>query len=319
MTDPSISPSLPEGLIIELVSPLTTTGTLDQESLMRLLSHLAPVADGLLAGGPIIGEGLALPPATRLTLLRCLSEVLPRRLPLFFAVTADTLEATRELALAAAQVCHGHHAAPPVFLVDLPLWYHSNRGLPQFYEALLSEVGLPLLLLNLPKLVGQRGKILKHRNIRTQVLKKMSANPGIRGLIYQGDMRRFLNYHQAVAHHPGFIFYEASEVAFVERPGAWGLVSAGAQLFPQTWRRVVRACRQAEELADSGASRPRLWQECSLLLELSSLYQPAPAPLLKIALQARGLLANSLTAPATRIPLPPDRERFLKFLSQMAD
>ena len=36
-------PPLPEGLLIELATPLTPTGTLDQGSLVRLLDRVAPV------------------------------------------------------------------------------------------------------------------------------------------------------------------------------------------------------------------------------------------------------------------------------------
>jgi len=51
----------PEGLIIELVTPLTPAGDLDVASLSRLVDRTATVADGLLVGGPEAGEGVALP------------------------------------------------------------------------------------------------------------------------------------------------------------------------------------------------------------------------------------------------------------------
>ena len=96
----------------------------------------------------------------------------------------------------------------PVYLVDLPLWYHSNRGLPQVHQRLLDEVSRPLVLLNLPELINRRAPWFKRRNIRTQVFKKLAALPGVAGLIHQGEMRRFLNYHGAAALRPGFAFYE---------------------------------------------------------------------------------------------------------------
>jgi len=51
------------------------------------------------------------------------------------------------LALALRRVMDHQNYAGQVFLADLPLWYHSNRGLPQFYQGLLEETGLPLHLL----------------------------------------------------------------------------------------------------------------------------------------------------------------------------
>ncbi len=67
-----------------------------------------------------------------------------------------------------------------LFLADLPLWYHSNRGLPQACRRLLEEVPRPLVLLNLPGLISRRAPRFKRRNIRTHVFKKLAALPGWR-------------------------------------------------------------------------------------------------------------------------------------------
>jgi len=66
------------------------------------------------------------------------------RLPVFGGITGSTPEETRDLALALRRVMDHQNYAGQVFLADLPLWYHSNRGLPQFYQGLLEETGLPL-------------------------------------------------------------------------------------------------------------------------------------------------------------------------------
>ena len=255
--------SPPEGLIIEIVTPLTPAGDLDVESLARLLERVLPVADGLLVGGPEAGEGLALTPEIRLDLLtRTLSRVGGSR-PVFFGITGAAPAETRRLALAARQVVGRLGYQGQVFLADCPLWYHSNRGLPQFYRGWLKEANLPLLLLNLPEMLQRQAFLFKHRNLRTQVVKKLAALPAIVGMIYQGEMRRFLNYHLAAVARPQFAFYEADESRFLTRPGAWGVVSPGAQLYPEAWRQVARACLHPEEVADdltaaitSGGSPP---------------------------------------------------------------
>ncbi len=114
-------------------------------SLIRLLDRVLPVADGLLVGGPEAGEGLALTPEIRLELLtRTLTRVAGRR-PVFFGITGATPAETRELALAARQAVDRVDYQGQVFLADCPLWYHSNRGLPQFYRGWLKEANLPLL------------------------------------------------------------------------------------------------------------------------------------------------------------------------------
>lgn len=313
MFDQTGVPSPPEGLIIEPVTPLTPTGELDAKSLTRLLERVTTVADGILVGGPEAGEGLALPPEVRLELLaQSLSQV-NGRLPVFFGITGSTPEETQKLALAVPQVMKRQDYPGLVFLADLPLWYHSNRGLPQFYKGLLQEVGLPLILLNLPEVMHQRAFLFKHRNIRTQVLKKLASLPTIVGLIYQGEMRRFLNYHLAAVARPAFAFYEADECRFLTRPGAWGVVSPGAQLYPEAWQLVTRACLHPENVGEDLTARHHLWEESTRLVNLAGLYRPAPAPLLKAALAAQGILATDATASGTPPAPPPQKQKLLDF------
>jgi dihydrodipicolinate synthase/N-acetylneuraminate lyase len=313
MFDQTGVPSPPEGLIIEPVTPLTPAGDLDAKSLSRLLERVTAVADGILVGGPEAGEGLALPPEVRLELLAQSLSHVNGRLPVYFAITGSTPEETRELALAVPQVMKRQDYQGLVFLADLPLWYHSNRGLPQFYKGLLQEVGLPLILLNMPEVMHQRAFLFKHRNIRTQVVKKLASLPTIVGLIYQGEMRRFLNYHLAAVARPAFAFYEADESRFLTRPGAWGVVSPGAQLYPEAWQLVTRACLHPEDVGEDLTARHHLWEESTRLVNLAALYRPAPAPLLKAALAAQGILTSDATAPGTPPAPPPQKQKLLDF------
>jgi dihydrodipicolinate synthase/N-acetylneuraminate lyase len=303
----------PEGLIIEPVTPLTATGDLDAASLTRLLERVSAVADGILVGGPEAGEGLTLAHEVRLELLAQSLAEAKGRLPIFFCITGSTPEETRALALAVPEVMGRQGYQGQVFLADLPLWYHSNRGLPQFYKGLLQEANLPLILLNLPEVMHQRAFLFKHRNIRTQVLKKLATLPTIVGLIYRGEMRRFLNYHLAAVARPAFAFYEADECRFLTRPGAWGVVSAGAQLYPEAWQQVTRACLHPEDVGEDLASRHHLWEESSRLVNLAGLYSPAPAPLLKAALAAQGILTSDAIAPDTLPAPPPQKQKLLDF------
>ena len=305
--------SPPEGLIIETVTPLTPGGDLDAVSLARLLDRVMAVADGLLVGGPQIGEGLSLSREVRLDLLaRTLSQV-GGRLPVFFSITGAAPEEARESALAVREVMARQAYQGQVFLTDLPLWYHSNRGLPRFYQGWLREAGLPLILMNLPEVMHQRAFLFKHRNLRTQLVKKLTALPEIVGLIYQGEMRRFLNYHLAAVTRPLFAFYEADEYRFLTRPGAWGVVSPGAQLYPEAWQKVTRACLHPEDMGEDFAARHHLWEESTRLLNLAGLYRPAPAPLLKAALADQGILASDAIAPGTKPAPPPQKQKLLDF------
>lgn len=309
-------PSPPEGLIVELVTPLTGEGRLDKEGLARLVARVAPVADGLLAGGPGVGEALDLPLETRRELLAQVLEAVAGRVPLFFGITGLTWDQTRGLAVAADEACRARGYPGPVFLADLPLYWHSNRGLPQAYQWLLDEVSLPLIIFNLPAVVRRRAPLFKHLNIRTHVFKKLAMQSGIVGLIYQGEMRRFLNYHYAAAHRPGFAFYEADEVNFLTRPGAWGVLSASAQLIPGPWHRVTRACLHPEEAQDHDP-RLELWELSRRLLEIARLCRANPTALLKEALAAQGVLRHAATAAATPAALDSQRQALLNLLAPL--
>jgi len=305
----------PPGLVAELVTPLSASGGLDGEALSRLTARVLPGADAILVGSPRVGEALELSPEVRRELFtRSLSLVAGRK-PLLLGITGDTAAATLDLAQhATAEVARQGYAAP-VFLADLPLWYHSNRGLPQWCRELTAAAPLPLVLLNLPDLIRLRAPIFKRRNLRTHVLKKLTRLPALVGLIYQGEMGRLLHYHHAALARPGFAFYEAGEGNFLSRPGAWGVVSPGAQLFPRSWQRLTRVCLHPEEAPEDQEGRLDLWSMSQLLQEAARGYRRHPAALIKAALAARGVLAGAGAAPGTSPPPPPVREAFLAFMA----
>ncbi len=310
-------PVPPKGLIVDLVTPLHSDLSLDEAGLGRLVDRVISQADAILAGSPDVGEALELPGATRRRLLAALVDAVAGRAPLFLGITGHSQEETRDLALAVHEDCRRLSPGAPIFLVDLPLWYHSNRGLPQSCRRLLEEVPRPLVLFNLPRLISRRAPVFKHRNIRTYVFKKLATIPGVTGLIHQGEMRRFLNYHYAAAVRTGFAFYEADEENFLSRPGAWGVLSPGAQLFPAFWRLVTRVCLHPEEVAQDPELRLEAWNLGQRLQKLARTYRPAPAALLKAALAAQGILDNATVAPGTPAPAPEKQLELLALLESL--
>lgn len=315
-TAPPLLP--PAGLIVELVSPLSADGRLDGEGLSRLVERVLPEADAIFAGSPDVGESLELPSETRRQLLSQVLAAVRGRVPLFFGITGHSGDETRAWAGAVQEECRLRDYPGAVYLADLPLWYHSNRGLPQFYQDLLTAVPLPFMILNLPAVIGRRAPLFKRRNIRTQVFKKMALLSGLEGLIYQGEMRRFLNYHHAAA-RPGFAFYETDEARFLTRPGAWGVLSAGAQLLPRSWQWVTRACLHPEEVADDHEGRMDLWERSRRLLEMARLYGPNAAALVKIALTARGVLRSATTAAGTSPSPDSHQQALLALMASITD
>lgn len=310
-------PSLPEGLLIELVTPLTPAGSLDQAGLERLLKHTAASAAAVVAGSPGVGEAIELPFSVRLELFSHLFQNLPPKLPLFFGITGNTSEETLTFALQFEAEARKQPIPRPLYWVDLPLWWHSNRGLPQAYQELSQALDHPLVIMNHPGLIRRQSKPLKHINLRTAIFKKISTIPGVAAMIYRGEIRRFLHYHAASASRPDLFLYEADERRFLSRPGARGLVSAGAQLFPFTWQSVIKTCLFPEELNVSGNQLNQIWEWNNILLQLYDLYQFYPAPLLKLGLNRQGILDFPTVCPAT--PTFPARlaDLFLELLNSI--
>jgi dihydrodipicolinate synthase/N-acetylneuraminate lyase len=307
-------PFLPEGLLIELATPLTPTGTLDQGSLARLAGRVGPLAAAIVAGSPGVGEALELPKSVRLELFGSLNSYLPPKLPLFFGITGATPEETQDFVLQLEDEVKKQPNARPIYWVDLPLWWHSNRGLPQAYQSLCRSLSHPLVLMNHPHIIRGKAKPLKHVNLRTAIFKKLSGLSGIAAMIYRGEIRRFLHYYAARAARPDFMLYEADERRFLSRPGARGLVSAGAQLFPVIWQQVTKACLFPEESSDLKEQPSQIWDWSTFLVRLYELYQLYPAPLLKLGLYHQGVIDYPVVWPAT--PSFPSHlaDHFLEFL-----
>ncbi len=306
----------PPGLIIDLVTPLTPSGDLDTDSLRRLLAHVSPYAAGIIIGSPEVGAGLLLPPEVRRAAAAVALAAAPPGLPIFLGITAGSTEATFELARGLAAVVKDAEERP-VFWLDAPLWHHSNRGLPHMYAVLAAETGRPAVLVNAPGLVGRLGQALKHKNLRTAVLKKLAGEREIAGLIYQGEMARLLNYYQATSARRDFVIYEGDEVRFLTRPGAVGVASAGAQLFPRAWAAAARACTHPEDQEAGGADRLALWAASQGLVRLAEMYQGQPAALLKAGLTELGVIGSDAAAGGEETPAA-RREEFVRAVREMA-
>jgi len=293
---------LPRGLIIELLTPLDSSGRLHRDSLLRLVSHLKSFADGLLLFGPESGLGPDLKAEIRAETLTLVAREVD--LPLFAFITCPTKTQTVECLDSLLETGAGER----LVIVDAPLLVRSNRGLPDWLAWLADHSGRPLVLYNHPRLMTRVAGQTKRRNIRTSVLKKAAQEiDALRGLIFQGSFKRLINYHQAVRSRTGFKIYDADERRFLDRPSSAGVVSPGANLLPAAWSQVVhsalflkRPSRMADLLACARAVRR--------LGRLNQRHSPA---WLTSGLKEVGILDGSL--PTSQAG--PDRERVSRLLA----
>ncbi len=277
-----MSPYPPKGLIVALLTPLNEESRVEWGSLRRLIDRVFPYCDALMIGEGLIGEGLSLPNPLRLELLQVSAEMVAGKKPLFLCPTAGTTEETVENITVLTRALKNYPSQESLFWVDIPLWYHSNRKLPQFYQKWKEYTPYPILLHNHPLLIGKRNRSLKRTNIRTAVLKRLAENGQIVGLIQCGDLKRTIHYQRSARARRDFRFFDGDERNFLNSPSSSGVVSGGANLFPSEWSEIVTASLKTSE---DPAKNLLLLKQSQKLRDLSDLLHNNPARGLKLALQ----------------------------------
>jgi dihydrodipicolinate synthase/N-acetylneuraminate lyase len=287
---------LPKGLIVPLVTPFDEQGEIDWGSLRRLIERTLPFCDGLMMGEGLIGEGLSLPNRIRLDLLRMSVGAVSGRKPLFLCPTAGTAQETLN------NVMELSKENPPgkgsLFWVDIPLWYHSNRKLPQLYQEWTQCTPFPIVLYNNPLLIARLNRSLKRNNIRTAILKRLAENELIVGLIQTGDLTRTIDYQRAVRARRDFRFYDGDERNFLNSPSASGVVSGGANLLPSEWNEIVTA---SLGIPEDPARNLLLLKQSQKLRQLGRVLHKNPALILKFALQRQGWIVRARVLDATKM------------------
>lgn len=281
--------SPPKGLIIALVTPLDDKGMIDWPSLNGLIERAFPFGDALFIGECLIGEGLSLPNRMRQELLQVAIETVGGRKPLFLCPTSSTPEETLSNVEKVGKEFPDHPGERAIFWVDIPLWYHSNRNLPLLYQEWGKRTPLPILLYNNPLLISKLNSSLKRNNIRTAVLKLLSENDQIVGLIQAGDLKRTIHYQRAVRLRRDFRFYDGDERSFLNQPSSSGVVSGGANLFPAEWREIVAA---SLSLTEDPTRTFSLLKQSQKLRALSQALRLNPAQSLKFALHRLGMITH---------------------------
>ncbi|MBW2061603.1 MAG: dihydrodipicolinate synthase family protein [Deltaproteobacteria bacterium] len=289
----------PRGLVVNLVTPLDDEGRPDQQALTWLMRRVRDKASALLIGSVRIGEALHLRLEDRLEILEKALTGIKDGPPLFFEITAQSEAETRELLDKAEALFKAHKPWVDIYYLLTPLVYHSNRSLPDHLKELGRKTRRPMILSNNPDLVRKLSSHLRHINIRTSILKKISPNEQVVGLEFHGDMTRAINYQRAVKLRTNFRFYDGNEANFMARPSSSGLISCGANLLPQVWMDIVNS---SLDIYESERMYPdhfsQIWQNGQMVRRLCALYQSNPPAFLKKALKLKGLI------PGARMAIP---------------
>lgn len=285
---------LPKGLIVDLITPLTKGCEIDGESLGRHLKRVAPHAHALLLGSPFVGEGKYFGPELREELFDKALSLVGGRMPIFIWITQDTEDGTRKTLLRLRKRLEVQKYTGQVLWVDAPLYYHSNRGLPELYQDISSLIEEPIILYNDPKLIQRIGSPFKRNNIRTSVLKELIQIHMIQGLIFSGSLDRAHNYQKAVRPRSDFRIYDGDESRFLIHPSLSGVVSMGANLAPEAWQKITTASLRINgHQADYPDYLKQIWEIGGYLSHLKEIYQTHGAIIIKMILADKGIIEDS--------------------------
>jgi len=228
---------MPKGLICPLLTPLKSDGQIDVVGLTQLWEHVSPSVAGISLGSSFSLEGVYLNDEQKQTLFKLVLGLWDGKPSLFLDITTSDEKTTFKLAQFTTALFESY--LDKVIIEILPLWYRSNRGLPQYLDRLHKQTGATFIIANHPKLVSVKKRVLKHADIRTSVFKKVVQRKFVRGIIFQGALTRFLNYQRALHGRTDFTFYEGDEVSFLTRPSSDGVVALTANLVPQMWQSLI--------------------------------------------------------------------------------
>jgi len=309
----------PRGLIIDLITPLKHDGEIDGRSLGRILDRVLPFVQGIFVSSPWMGRGRVLTNLQREDLFEKALVVVRGRVPVLAWITGKRVQDTEEILERFENRRRLREYAGPIFWVDTPLYYHSNRGLYTHFQHLASQGTAPFILHNDPELIKGLARPLKRNNIRTSVLKELATLPCINGMIFLGSLDRTRHYQRAVGRRADFRIYDGDESRFLDYPSKSGLVSAGANLAPRAWHKVATA-----SLGMSGSEHKypdelqQLWETGKFLRGMFDIYGGRDAAFMQQALAEGGLLERSEEAPGGN-KAPEDLARLIALIKEYGE
>lgn len=222
-----------EGIIVPLVTPLTSRGMIDIEGLNKLIEHVvAGGVHGIFILGTT-GEAQSLSMQLRQDMIIESSRILKDRLPLLVGISDTSLNDSAALAQIA------YDAGAYAVVATTPYYFGTAQSeLIDYFEKLVSLLPLPLFLYNMPShtKVSFSAKTIKQiaKNENVIGFKDSSAN---------GTYLQTIMY--AMKEKPEFMIFVGPEEMTAEMVlmGANGGVNGGANLFPSLYVELFNAAK----------------------------------------------------------------------------
>ena len=175
------------GIVVPIVTPMTSEGKLDSKSLRSLVNYLIDGGiDGVFVMGTT-GEFQFISAEEQQSAIETVVDEVNNRVLVVAGATGLSIEETTRNVVMIDSM-----AKRPDALVIAPLCYHSNRKLPQHMERLCRMTSLPIILYNNIGIVHRRWK---RKDIIPDIVARIASNVTIQGI---KDSSGNLNYMQQV-------------------------------------------------------------------------------------------------------------------------
>ena len=265
------------GIITALVTPFSSSGLLEEDSLRELVRfQLRSNVNGLFPLGTT-GLGPAMESGQRKRVVEIVVEEANRRVPVIVQVGASDPLISLDLA------AHAENIGADAIASLTPFYYQPGEAaIIEYYTKLAQATTLPVLVYNIPRHTGN--------NVDVDLLLKLSKIPSIVGIKDSSrDFSQLLDYLQLLPNGFNVINGTDSFLFSALCAGAHGGVSATANPFPELFVEMYQAYKTRD--FDRGMT---------LQLKIHSLRavlsDPPIAPLLE-ALKLRGLRSGLVKPP----------------------
>ncbi|MFZ5833133.1 MAG: dihydrodipicolinate synthase family protein [Planctomycetota bacterium] len=298
---PSNNSTRYRGIIPPLVTPLRNRDALDEAGLERLVEHvIAGGVSGLFILGTT-GEAPSLSYRLRGEMIRRVTGIVSRRVPVLVGITDTAFVESIQLARIAAE------AGADAVVLATPYYFPAGQTeLVGYIQNITRELPLPLLLYNMPSLTKVWFEI--------ETLRRLADLESIVGVKdSSGDLEYFARLVELRTVRPDWSLFVGPEEHLAEavRLGASGGVSGGANVFPRVFVECYEAAATGNR--DRALALQQKIDEFGQVYAIGK-YASRFIKATKCALSLRGICDDFMAEPFHRF-LPPEREKVRQILS----
>lgn len=269
-----------QGSIVALVTPMEADGSLDIESLRKLVEfHIEQGTDGIVAVGTT-GESATLTPEEHCAVVKLVVEQVKGRVPVIAGTgsnsTQEAIELTKEAKHLGADAC----------LLVTPYYNKpTQEGLYLHHKAIAEAVEIPQILYNVP---GRTGC-----DLLPETAARISHIPNVIGIKEAtGKLDRLAAILASAK--PGFLLYSGDDATGTEfcLSGGHGVISVTANVAPRLMHTMIAAALAGDRLQAEAIDAKLAGLHKDLFIESN------PIPV-KWAVHAMGLSKQGIRLPLT--------------------